>query len=214
MSKEAPYSRIIEVWCWPRIILDEKILNYGHVELKADKFYTFLPDKDMTILVNPDRTPEKDDAFYGCYAGLIRITDDAELLSSYDDVYRRLIRIFSRKGKDFDVKIIVGGIPVSESQYSNLLTYLQDQKGRQKKREEFFAMNETEYFYRSEGQSKNCVNFAFDALRRVNIFDPNDDLGGDGFWPEEFVDLLVKKHDSGNLAYLKTGTFSPAKFDV
>ncbi len=54
MSNEQTNPMVIEVWCWSRIILDERTLNYGHVELKADKFYTFLPDKDKTTKVNPD----------------------------------------------------------------------------------------------------------------------------------------------------------------
>lgn len=58
------------------------------------------------------------------------------------------------------------------------------------------------------------MNFTFDALKASGIFGPNDIIGGDGFWPEDFVDLLVKKQRDKDLAYMKTGTFSPAQFVV
>lgn len=204
----------LEIWCWPRIYLKSKsrIVSHGHVELRVDRFYSLLPDKDKRIEVNASRQVEKDDAFYGRFAGILRITDKQELISSYEDIYRRLIDLFSRRGESLKIEVFVAKIEVSDEVFDNLILYFEQFKGKVLRKDSEYLCK-IEYFYKSEGESKNCVTLTLDALRNVGIFDDTDVLGGDGFWPDDLIELLRDKAARGDLV-LWQGAFRPPEFIV
>lgn len=209
MTNGTSATCIVEVWCWPKLILDRNVKDNGHVEVKADRFYTFLPDKEKTILANKNRRIRRDDAFFGGYAGLLRIVDQPELISSYDDIYRREIDHFVSAGEKLEITVFVGQCEVNKEKYNNLIQHFENLKGKRKNIDGFFT--EIEYFYRSEGESRNCATFCLEALKKVGIFSNSDELPGDGYWPDNFIQLLKKKNNKNELA-LRTGMFSPTQF--
>ena len=215
----------IEVWCWPRLIgrNERDIRDRGHVELKiGDHFYTFLPDNPKFIegtqkeeyklrLINPDRRRRDAEAFFGGYAGLIRVAEVTNILSSYRDVYDEELPYFLEEGIDLQVVIIVGQFVIGNEKVKELINFFESKMTERHSMNDILYYSNIEYFYKSKQESRNCATFCFEALQSSGVIGEGEALGGDGHLPDDFIEFLRKKSDEG-LVTLRAGKYRPAAF--